>query len=162
MSAYNGNVQLVTIGLAAGIRMLAIAFFLVWCIWSFSTLYHDKGIAWRTGGLRSYRLNLNSAHTCVGKPPSVIVHYFPIYGASFSQYWPCHSFSKTWGTKKYVPFGFAVISFLPHSVCFSQQLHRTWDLVENFAASFCALNFIGSVRFVKNIYHILLLSSDII
>src|ERR1700678_226241 len=83
MSAYNGNVQLVTIGLAAGIRMLAIAFFLVWCIWSFLTLYHDKEIAWQTGGLRSYRLNLNSAHTCVGKPPSVIVHYFPIYGACF-------------------------------------------------------------------------------
>ncbi|KAJ7867058.1 gamma-aminobutyric acid transporter [Mycena leptocephala] len=26
------------------------------------------------------------------------------------------------------------------------QLHRSWDLVESFAASFCALNFIGGVR----------------
>jgi translation initiation factor 5B len=28
----------------------------------------------------------------------------------------------------------------------SQQLHRTWHLIESFAASFCALNFIGAVR----------------
>jgi translation initiation factor 5B len=27
-------------------------------------------------------------------------------------------------------------------------LHRSWHLVESFAASFCALNFIGAVRFV--------------
>ncbi|KAJ7621866.1 gamma-aminobutyric acid transporter [Mycena polygramma] len=26
------------------------------------------------------------------------------------------------------------------------QLHRSWDLIESFAASFCALNFIGGVR----------------
>ncbi|KAJ6622560.1 hypothetical protein B0H10DRAFT_1787727, partial [Mycena sp. CBHHK59/15] len=25
-------------------------------------------------------------------------------------------------------------------------LHRTWNLIESFAASFCALNFIGGVR----------------
>jgi hypothetical protein len=31
-------------------------------------------------------------------------------------------------------------------VTFFQQLHRTWNFVENFAASFCALNFIGGVR----------------
>ncbi|KAK7031520.1 gamma-aminobutyric acid transporter [Favolaschia claudopus] len=29
---------------------------------------------------------------------------------------------------------------------YKQQLHRSWDLVESFAASFCALNFIGGVR----------------
>ena len=29
-----------------------------------------------------------------------------------------------------------------------QQLHRSWHLVESFAASFCALNFIGGVRSV--------------
>ncbi|KAJ7490559.1 gamma-aminobutyric acid transporter [Mycena latifolia] len=27
-----------------------------------------------------------------------------------------------------------------------QQLHRSWNLIESFAASFCALNFIGGVR----------------
>ncbi|KAK7471228.1 hypothetical protein VKT23_002636 [Stygiomarasmius scandens] len=31
---------------------------------------------------------------------------------------------------------------------YKQQLHRTWHLVESFAASFCALNFIGGVRSV--------------
>ncbi|KAK2462762.1 hypothetical protein APHAL10511_005280, partial [Amanita phalloides] len=31
---------------------------------------------------------------------------------------------------------------------YKQQLHRTWHLVENFAASFSALNFIGGVRSV--------------
>ncbi|KAI0302969.1 gamma-aminobutyric acid transporter [Russula brevipes] len=29
---------------------------------------------------------------------------------------------------------------------YKQTLHRTWHLLENFAASFCALNFIGGVR----------------
>ncbi|KAF5322482.1 hypothetical protein D9619_001165 [Psilocybe cf. subviscida] len=29
---------------------------------------------------------------------------------------------------------------------YKQQLHRSWHLVESFAASFCALNFIGGVR----------------
>ncbi|KAJ6464674.1 gamma-aminobutyric acid transporter [Mycena vitilis] len=29
---------------------------------------------------------------------------------------------------------------------YKQQLHRSWDLIESFAASFCALNFIGGVR----------------
>ncbi|XP_006459793.1 hypothetical protein AGABI2DRAFT_184341 [Agaricus bisporus var. bisporus H97] len=29
---------------------------------------------------------------------------------------------------------------------YSQQLHRSWHIVESFAASFCALNFIGGVR----------------
>ncbi|KAF7364728.1 Gamma-aminobutyric acid transporter [Mycena venus] len=29
---------------------------------------------------------------------------------------------------------------------YKQQLHRSWNLVESFAASFCALNFIGGVR----------------
>ncbi|KAJ3737740.1 hypothetical protein DFJ43DRAFT_1148879 [Lentinula guzmanii] len=29
---------------------------------------------------------------------------------------------------------------------YTQKLHRSWHLVENFAASFCALNFIGGVR----------------
>ncbi|KJA21714.1 hypothetical protein HYPSUDRAFT_140306 [Hypholoma sublateritium FD-334 SS-4] len=29
---------------------------------------------------------------------------------------------------------------------YTQQLHRTWALIESFAASFCALNFIGGVR----------------
>lgn len=33
----------------------------------------------------------------------------------------------------------------------SQSLHRTWHLLENFAASFCALNFIGGVRFVQDL-----------
>ena len=32
-------------------------------------------------GLRSYRLNLNSAHTCVGKPPVS----FPLISAPFSK-----------------------------------------------------------------------------
>ncbi|CCA75707.1 hypothetical protein PIIN_09697 [Serendipita indica DSM 11827] len=31
---------------------------------------------------------------------------------------------------------------------YKQTLHRTWHYVENFAASFCALNFIGGVRSV--------------
>jgi len=31
---------------------------------------------------------------------------------------------------------------------YKQQLHRSWHLVESFAASFCALNFIGGVRSV--------------
>lgn len=31
---------------------------------------------------------------------------------------------------------------------YQQKLHRSWSLVENFAASFCALNFIGGVRSV--------------
>ncbi|KAF8347950.1 amino acid/polyamine transporter I [Amanita rubescens] len=31
---------------------------------------------------------------------------------------------------------------------YKQQLHRTWHLIENFAASFTALNFIGGVRAV--------------
>ncbi|KAL5508585.1 hypothetical protein ACEPAH_6204 [Sanghuangporus vaninii] len=30
---------------------------------------------------------------------------------------------------------------------YKQQLHRTWHQVESFAASFCALNFIGGVRY---------------
>ncbi|KAF9526273.1 hypothetical protein CPB83DRAFT_770518 [Crepidotus variabilis] len=34
------------------------------------------------------------------------------------------------------------------SLGYKQQLHRTWHLVESFAASFCALNFIGGVRSV--------------
>ncbi|KAJ7274077.1 amino acid/polyamine transporter I [Mycena rebaudengoi] len=29
---------------------------------------------------------------------------------------------------------------------YKQQLHRSWHLIESFAASFCALNFIGAVR----------------
>ncbi|KAJ8085846.1 hypothetical protein PM082_004665 [Marasmius tenuissimus] len=29
---------------------------------------------------------------------------------------------------------------------YKQQLHRTWHLIESFAASFCALNFIGGAR----------------
>ncbi|KAG8721258.1 hypothetical protein FRC08_014619 [Ceratobasidium sp. 394] len=29
---------------------------------------------------------------------------------------------------------------------YKQQLHRSWHLIESFAASFCALNFIGGVR----------------
>ncbi|KAI4294277.1 hypothetical protein K525DRAFT_363852 [Schizophyllum commune Loenen D] len=29
---------------------------------------------------------------------------------------------------------------------YKQQLHRTWHLIESFAASFCSLNFIGGVR----------------
>ncbi|KAK0231376.1 hypothetical protein IW262DRAFT_1478609 [Armillaria fumosa] len=29
---------------------------------------------------------------------------------------------------------------------YKQQLHRSWNLIESFAASFCALNFIGGVR----------------
>lgn len=29
---------------------------------------------------------------------------------------------------------------------YKQQLHRSWNFIENFAASFCALNFIGGVR----------------
>ncbi|KAF8803929.1 hypothetical protein BYT27DRAFT_7259912 [Phlegmacium glaucopus] len=32
------------------------------------------------------------------------------------------------------------------SLGYNQKLHRTWSLVESFAASFCALNFIGGVR----------------
>ncbi|KAJ3500376.1 hypothetical protein NLJ89_g9825 [Agrocybe chaxingu] len=32
------------------------------------------------------------------------------------------------------------------SLGYKQQLHRTWNIVESFAASFCALNFIGGVR----------------
>ncbi|KAF9057320.1 hypothetical protein BJ165DRAFT_1520712 [Panaeolus papilionaceus] len=34
----------------------------------------------------------------------------------------------------------------PQNLGYKQQLHRTWHLVESFAASFCALNFIGGVR----------------
>ncbi|KAH9041831.1 hypothetical protein EDB84DRAFT_935026 [Lactarius hengduanensis] len=29
---------------------------------------------------------------------------------------------------------------------YKQSLHRSWHLLESFAASFCALNFIGGVR----------------
>ncbi|ETW84621.1 amino acid transporter [Heterobasidion irregulare TC 32-1] len=32
------------------------------------------------------------------------------------------------------------------SLGYKQQLHRSWHLIESFAASFCALNFIGGVR----------------
>ncbi|KAG8816230.1 hypothetical protein FRC18_001116, partial [Serendipita sp. 400] len=31
---------------------------------------------------------------------------------------------------------------------YKQTLHRTWNYIENFCASFCALNFIGGVRSV--------------
>ncbi|PFH50562.1 hypothetical protein AMATHDRAFT_40760 [Amanita thiersii Skay4041] len=34
----------------------------------------------------------------------------------------------------------------PNKLGYKQQLHRSWHLIENFAASFCALNFIGGVR----------------
>ncbi|KAJ2918206.1 hypothetical protein MD484_g2161, partial [Candolleomyces efflorescens] len=34
----------------------------------------------------------------------------------------------------------------PRSLGYKQQLHRTWNIVESFAASFCAINFIGGVR----------------
>ncbi|KAF8883402.1 hypothetical protein BD779DRAFT_1801969 [Infundibulicybe gibba] len=34
----------------------------------------------------------------------------------------------------------------PQQLGYKQQLHRSWHLVESFAASFCALNFIGGVR----------------
>ncbi|KAF8659526.1 hypothetical protein AX16_001825 [Volvariella volvacea WC 439] len=34
----------------------------------------------------------------------------------------------------------------PQRLGYRQQLHRSWHLVESFAASFCALNFIGGVR----------------
>ncbi|CAA7259575.1 unnamed protein product [Cyclocybe aegerita] len=36
--------------------------------------------------------------------------------------------------------------FFQRSLGYKQQLHRTWNIVESFAASFCALNFIGGVR----------------
>ena len=32
---------------------------------------------------------------------------------------------------------------------FLQQLHRSWNLIESFAASFVAMNFIGAVRYVE-------------
>ncbi|KAJ3827809.1 amino acid transporter [Lentinula raphanica] len=67
-------------------------------------------------GLRSYRLNLISAETCVGKPQ-------------------CHRYSSP-----------SLGSFFQQNLGYTQQLHRSWHLVENFAASFCALNFIGGVR----------------
>ncbi|KAA1465906.1 hypothetical protein DENSPDRAFT_767687 [Dentipellis sp. KUC8613] len=38
---------------------------------------------------------------------------------------------------------FCLLIFL---FCRLQQLHRNWHLLESFAASFCALNFIGGVR----------------
>ncbi|SJL01358.1 uncharacterized protein ARMOST_04678 [Armillaria ostoyae] len=34
----------------------------------------------------------------------------------------------------------------PQNLGYKQQLHRSWNLIESFAASFCALNFIGGVR----------------
>ncbi|KAH6915473.1 hypothetical protein BKA70DRAFT_1420426 [Coprinopsis sp. MPI-PUGE-AT-0042] len=34
----------------------------------------------------------------------------------------------------------------PQTLGYKQQLHRTWSIVESFAASFCAMNFIGGVR----------------
>ncbi|KAF9449567.1 hypothetical protein P691DRAFT_774614 [Macrolepiota fuliginosa MF-IS2] len=34
----------------------------------------------------------------------------------------------------------------PQNLGYKQQLHRSWHIVESFAASFCALNFIGGVR----------------
>ncbi|KAJ3710114.1 hypothetical protein C8R42DRAFT_648991 [Lentinula raphanica] len=34
----------------------------------------------------------------------------------------------------------------PQNLGYTQQLHRSWHLVENYAESFCALDFIGSVR----------------
>lgn len=78
-------------------------------------------------GLRSYRWNLNSAHTCVGKPSSVVV-------------------------LSYAPTGATHVSLTSHffpaqnQLGYKQQLHRSWHLVESFAASFVALNFIGGVR----------------
>ncbi|KXN84214.1 Eukaryotic translation initiation factor 5B [Leucoagaricus sp. SymC.cos] len=34
----------------------------------------------------------------------------------------------------------------PQKLGYKQQLHRTWHIIESFAASFCALDFIGGVR----------------
>ncbi|KAF9779457.1 amino acid transporter [Thelephora terrestris] len=35
---------------------------------------------------------------------------------------------------------------IPRNLGYKQQLHRSWHLIENFGASFVAMNFIGSVR----------------
>ena len=62
-------------------------------------------------------------------------------------------------------FSVVMISFLTFLSLFfflHQQLHRSWNLVESFAASFCALNFIGGVRFVKKEISILLLLTDVV
>ena len=40
---------------------------------------------------------------------------------------------------------------ISNNFCIFQQLHRTWHLIESFAASFVALNFIGGVRRVCGI-----------
>ena len=55
------------------------------------------------------------------------------------------------GYKKYAWCISVMISFLTSSIYSSQQRHRSWNLVKSSAASFCALDFIGGVRFVKKI-----------
>lgn len=114
-------------------------------LWPFSSLLDLVSGSWIAGGLRSYRQNLNSAHTCVGKPPNVTVHTFFEIILIFID--TDLFFSKILDTNKYVSRKkFPLPNDLPFSF-FHQQLHRTWHFVENFAASFCALNFIGAVRF---------------
>lgn len=81
-------------------------------------------------GLRSYRLNLNSAHTCVGKPPSVTC----LLASSVDAERPRRD------ALTYFCF------FYQQKLGYKQQLHRSWHFVESFAASFVALNFIGGVR----------------
>jgi len=60
---------------------------------------------------------------------------------------PFHAaFRQSWGTNKYVSQGGRVRT---HRANFLQQLHRSWNLIESFAVSFVAMNFIGGVRCAK-------------
>ena len=59
-------------------------------------------------------------------------------------------FRQSWGTNKYVSQKGRI--YTCHTD-FLQQLHRSWNLIESFAASFVAMNFIGGVRYVQPTRH---------
>ena len=40
-------------------------------------------------------------------------------------------------------------AFKPTVLICLQQLHRSWNLIESFAVSFVAMNFIGGVRYAE-------------
>jgi len=55
-------------------------------------------------------------------------------------------FRQSWGTNKCVTQKARTKTYWTD---FLQQLHRSWNLIESFAASFVAMNFIGGVRCVQ-------------
>jgi hypothetical protein len=56
------------------------------------------------------------------------------------------AFRKIWVTNKCVSQRGRVHT---HRANFLQQLHRSWNLIESFAVSFVAMNFIGGVRYAN-------------